>query len=885
MSPDHRSSPLPERIVVRLRRALLVILPERIRRGSAEEMEAAFQAMLADGRARAGLRGVAGVALREALDLLVAAFRDRRARRSTTVRDVLREAGIAFRTLLRRPAFTAVAAGTVAVGVGGATAMFALVDGILLRPLPYRDPGRLAHVFLTIPDLGWEWGPVSAPNFDDWRRRNTVFESLAAYQMGIRHTLFADGEPRRVTGTAVSGELFRTLGVAPLLGRTILPGDEGPGKEPVVVLSHTLWREAFGADSSVVGRRVTLDEGTYTVVGVMPRSFLPLYRRSTFWTPFSFDPATLDRDQNFLTVLGRLRPGVSLETASASMEALAREMERADPEGLADRTVQVELRKTVVTSGVRSQLLMLMGTVVLVLVIACANLAGLMLTRGLARRRELAVRASMGAGRARLLRELLTESVVLASLGLALALPLAFALIELVRTMGPPDLPRLDGVGLTPAAWTFAALAALACALGFGVLPGLRVSRGDLLRPLREGGVRSGRRASHLQRSLVVVQIALTVALLGGAGLLARSLQRLGSVETGFRPGNVLTFRLEPPGGAYGTPDEQDAFYASLLDAIGAVPGVQAVGAGWALPFGQNFGSSTYRVAGRPDDEEHLLELVPVRGDWFEAMGVPVVEGRTFRPGDGVDGPPPVIVSRSLAKAVWPGESAVGKRLRKGSGEEAVLPEVVGVVPDLTMTALGEEPRMLSFWPHVAVPWARDLYFVVRAREDPLALLPAVRRAVQRVDERVPLAEVSTMTARIDQELAEPRLRTLLVAGFALAAALLSLLGVYGVTAFVVAGRTHEIGIRMALGAPARRVLLGVLGWGVAVAGPGIALGLAGAVLASRWIRSLLFRTSPSDPTVYALVSILTLGATLAACWIPARRASAVDPGDVLRTD
>lgn len=885
MTPGHGQVPIIERVVLRLRRALVVMLPAPLRRGASEEMEAAFQAMVAEARARSGARGVLGVFAREVGDLLRAAVQHRRRGGGTGLRDLAREAGIALRSLLRRPAFTAVAAGTVAVGVGGATAMFALVDGVLIRPLPYRQPDRLAHVFLTIPDLGWDRGPLSAPNFDDWRRRSTVFESLSAYQMGIRHTLVAGGEPRRVVGTAVSGDLFGTLGVQPLLGRTITPGDEGAGKEPVILLSHALWRDAFGADSSVVGRRVPLDDATYTVVGVMPPDFMPLYRRATYWTAFSFDPATMDRDLNFLTVLGRLRPGVTVDAAATAMERLAREMERVDPEGLEGRSVRVESREAVVTGGIRGQLLLFLGAVGLVLVIACANLAGLMLTRGLARRRELAVRASMGARRLRLLRQLLVESLVLAGLGLVLAFPVAHLLLEVVRTNGPADLPRLGAVALTSTSWGFAALTALLCALGFGLVPGLRISRGDLLGALREGGARAGRGSSRLQRTLVVVQVGLTVALLSGAGLLAESLLRLGSVDTGFRSGDLLTFRVEPPAGAYQTPDEQDAFYRSLLDAVEAVPGVVTAGAGWSLPFGENFGSSTYRVEGRPDDEEVLLELVPVRGDWFQAMGIPIVEGRAFRSGDGSDGPPPVIISRAVAQAVWPGESAVGKRFRKGTGDEAVFPEVVGVVPDVTMRALGEEPRLLSFWPHAAVPWARDLYFAVRTGEDPLSLVPAIRESVRRVDERVPLSEVSTMDARVDVQLASPRFRTLLVGGFAAAAALLALLGVYGVTAFVVAGRTHEIGVRMALGSPQRRVLVGVLTWGAAVAVPGIVVGLLGAVVASRWIRDLLFRTSPSDPRVYAVVSILTLGATLAACWIPARRAATVDPSEALRIE
>jgi predicted permease len=383
----------------------------------------------------------------------------------------------------------------------------------------------------------------------------------------------------------------------------------------------------------------------------------------------------------------------------------------------------------------------------------------------------------------------------------------------------------------------------------------------------------------------VVVQVALAVVLLTGAGLLGRTLLELQSVEKGFDSQGVLTFRVHPPDGRYQEPVELGGFYDRIVSGLEGLPGVTSVGATWALPFGESFGSSSYNLEGRPDDEEYLMQLVPVRGDYFGAMGIPVVRGRAFRPGDGQEGDLVTIVNESFAEKAWPGQDPLGKRLRKGSGDEATLIEVVGVVPDQTMQSLAEDPLMQSFWPHDAVPWARELYFTVRTAGDPLALVPSVRQALARVDERVPVAEVSTMTGRVRGQLAGPRFRTVLVAGFAGAAALLALLGVYGVTSFVVARRSHEIGVRMALGARKAQVRFRVLARGAALALAGAVLGVAGAAAGSRILESMLFRTESLDAPVYMGAAALILTATLAATWLPARRASAVDPAEALRAE
>ncbi|HEX9887416.1 MAG TPA: ABC transporter permease [Longimicrobiales bacterium] len=893
-----------------VREVALGLLPRDFRSRYRGEMGAAFEELHRDATHR-GVGAVTGVLLRELTDLVAAAARLRLAGGRTQLtgggpgRDtrrtggggeimanVLRAIRLSARTLLRKPGFTLVAVTTIAVGVGGATAMFALVERVLLRPLPYPEPDRLVHVFLTNPELGWERGPVSFPNFHDWRVRareaDLGFRTLSAYQLGVRRTLTGSGDTRQIQGTRVTGELFETLGVPARHGRTLNPGDEGPGAEPVIVLSHGLWQREYGGDPSVVGTRIDVGDERPTVVGVMPGDFPSLYRDEEFWVPFPFAPEQLERDQSFLTVVGRLEPGVEVERARASMEALVREMESVRPEGLEGRSTHVETRARVVTGHVETQLLLLLGAVSFLLVIAAANLAGLMLARGASRKGEMAVRTAMGARRGHLVRELFTESLVIAVVGGALAFPLARVLLDLVLTLGPVNLPRRSEVVLDPVAGLFAVAVTLVSAVAFGLLPALQVSRRGPGRDLRLGGRDAGARggASPLQRALVVAQVAIAVVLLTGAGLLSGSLLRLQAESTGFDGSGVLTFRLHPPQGQYENADELAAVYEEFLDGLRALPGVHAAGGTWALPFGESFGSSTYMVEGRPDDEAYLLQLVPLRGDYLEAMDIPVLKGRAFGPEDHSAGAPlRVIVNRGLAERVWPGGDAVGKRLRRGSGDEALFMEVVGVVPDVTMMAVGEEPLMQAFWPHGAVPWARELYFAVRTNQDPATLIGPARTLARRLDARMPMTDVATMDERLAEQLAGPRFRTWLVAGFAVTAALLALLGLYGVTAFVVARRSHEIGVRMALGARRSRILVRVLAEGSLLAAIGATVGLVAAAALSRTVESLLYRTQPVDPAIYGAVVAGVLVATLAACWLPARRASAVDPVEALRSE
>ncbi len=709
--------------------------------------------------------------------------------------------------------------------------------------------------------------------------------------MGLRLTLIVDGSPRPVSGTRVTGNLFETLGVVPFYGRALTQADEGAGRPGAVVLSYHLWREAFGSDPNVVGRMVELGEASYRVVGVMPEDFPPLWREDQFWLPFPFSPQDVPGDQNFLSVIGRLRAGMTPAGAQSYMENLIRRLEAVRPEGNEGRHAHVETRTEAVTGHVQEQLLLLMGAVALLLLIACGNLAGLALVRGFGRRREMALRAALGAERGRIVLGLFLESLVMAALGAALALPLAQGIVTLVVALGPTDLPRRGEIALDPAAVAFALTAAVLSAILFGLGPGLRSVRANLTEALKEGGagsaggVGNAGGASRMHQSLVVAQVGLACVLLCGAGLLGGSLLRLQAVDKGFDEEGVLSFRIQPPRGAYEGPEELHAFYEQLLQHLRAVPGVSTVGATWALPFGETFGSSSYRVEGRPDDEEYLVQLVPVLGDYFKAMGIPVIEGRSFREGDGVEGPLVTVISQATARRIWPGEDPIGRRLRKGTGEEAVFVEVVGVVPDVAMLALGEDPLLQTFWPQEAVPWAREMYFTLKTPAVPLSLVPSVRQAVGRVDPRVPLAEVSTMGSRVARQLAGPRFRTLLVGAFALVAGLLAVMGLYGTTASIVAHRTREIGIRVALGAQKATVMQAVLGRSLLLATVGLVPGLLGGVALSRIAGALLFHVGPLEPLVLSAVAAIVLLASMAAAWAPARRASSVDPVRALRVE
>jgi predicted permease len=809
-----------------------------------------------------------------------------------------------LRTLWKRPGFTAVAVLTLALGIGANSAIFSVVNAVVLRPLPYGAPERLVALWGNLNQKGFEELELSAPEYTDFRRRGAhVFEDAAAYaQDGFNLT--GAGEPERIQGVNATASLFTTLGVAPLRGRAYTEEEDRPGSDDVVVISHSLWQRRFGSDPSVVGRSVTLDGRPNTIVGVMPADFRFPDNDTDVWKPAAFSAELLspnNRGSHFLSAVARLKPGFTAARATEEVAALARAQGQESPNtysrgfGASVRPLQEE----VVGPSVRTSLFVMLGAVGLVLLIACANVANLLLARAASRRKEVAVRTALGAGRVRIIRQLLTESVMLSVAGGAAGLMLALWGVDLLVTLAPEGTPRLGEVGLDARVVAFTFGVSLLTGVVFGLAPALHSSKVDPNESLKEGG-RGGTETAgrgRLRSLLVVGEFALALVLLASAGLLVKSFARVLDESPGFDSRGVLTMRLVLPESKYGGYDQHRAFYSNLFARLRALPGVEAVGANNILPLSGSRGSRTFLIEGRPvaqgqpKPEEQLRFVTP---GYFEAMRVPLLRGRDFSDRD-VNGQTRVaLVSRSMAERHWPGEEAVGKRIAyagigRGENQTPEWIEVVGVVGDVKHRGLDLESK-----PEIYVPVYQplfstrptpplSLYVAVRAKGDPAALAPALRREVAAVDPEQPLANVRTMEERLAESVAQRRFNMTLLGVFACVALLLAGVGVYGVMAYAVARRTHEIGVRVALGAQRGDVVRLVLRQGMWLALAGVGVGVAGAYAATRLMTGLLYGVSPTDPLTFVGVSALLTAAALLACLVPARRATRVDPMVALR--
>lgn len=864
----------------------LAVLPRRMRQRSGPAMEAMAAERMERARREGGMVGLGACAVREVLDVVRVGLRMRWAEgRSRRDRERRMTGGwwldlvVSVRALLRRPGYTAVAAVTLALGIGATGAMFSVVHGVLLRPLAYPDAHRLVMVFHTLPDLGWEMGPLSLPNARALEEGSRAFESFGA-ATGFPATLLDRAEPRRVSGWRVTGSYFRTLGVEPALGRTIHGPDDRPGAPPVVVLDHGLWTSAFGADPQVLGSSVRLDGGLFTVVGVMPPGFPSLGDRDDFWVALGPIEASIDPDSNLLVGVARLADGVDVSDARADTDRLLQAA--AEDSRARDRRAHLVSRLDYTVGGVRHQLLLLLGAVALVLLVACANVAGLALARGAQRARELSVRTALGASRLRLIRLSATESGLVAALGGLLGIALAVGLTRAVVAWGPPDLPRRASLSVDGTSLLFLVGASALCSILFGVLPALHAARSE-----PAGRLRTAHRsvASHrVQAGLAATQIALASVLLVGASLLGRSLLALQSVEPGFAADGALTAHLPLPAGS---PDEVLAFVNDLEARVAAHPGVEAFGMAWSLPFASGEASTRATREDRPlaPDQRLQVYVTPVTSGFLQAMGMPLVEGPGFPESVDPDGPAMAVINRALADALWPEGDAVGRRFLRGGGEDATPTLVVGVVPTARTTSLAEADRPYAYLPFAQAAWAERVYAVVRTEGDPLTLVPHLRAAVADLDPALPVDRIATLDERVSRSLAVPRFRVALVGGFALVGALLALVGVYGAMALLVATRTRDIGVRMALGAARARVRRQVMLHGLQVAGAGLALGLGTAALLVRWVEAYLFGVPPSDPVTWIAVIVAVLGAVVLAVAPPARRASAVDPLLALRAE
>jgi len=798
---------------------------------------------------------------------------------------LLRDLRHALRALARNPGFALAAAATLALGIAANTVIFSLADAILLQPLPYRSPERLVVLWEGRLSRPGEKNVISAANFLDWRRQSRSFEQMAlSTWSGL--TLTDSGSPERLSGRAVTANLFSVLGVAPRLGRTFAAEEEAPGGPAAILLSHGLWMRRFGGDPNVVGRKVGTDSGPALVAGVMPKDFRPLGDEE-YWEPFRFTEQAGSWGR-FAIGWARLKPGVSAGQAQLEMSEIARGLERVRPESDAGWGVRVVPIAEDVSGSARPLLLVLAGAVMLLFLLACANVANLLLGRALAREKETAIRTALGASRFSIARQWIAEGLLLAGAGCAVGLAAAAWALHAIAARTAGRLPRVEEAALSGRSVLFAAAVSSAAGLAFGLLSGAKRRNGDLAASL-SGGDRatSGRCAALWKAALVSTQVAIALVLLVGAGLIARSLGELGRVRPGFDPEGVLTFRMTLPESRYATARSQNDFFEEVAARVRAIPGVRAAGLVSTPPLG-GFGPGTsFLPDGSPPvaaGEKPTADIRTVDPGGLAALGIPLLAGRGFAESDRAGSPPVVVVNRTLADRIFGGR-AVGRRLNVSWG----LPdgngpvEIVGVAGDVRLASVDKPARPTIYYSTLQSPNSL-MNLVVKSSGDPEALLPKIREEVTALDPLIAVERPATLEALLDRSLEGRRLPMLFLAPFSAAALLLAAVGLYGVLAFAVRERTREVGIRVALGAGRADVLRLVLGRAAVLVGAGLAAGAAAALFAARFLGSLLFEVAPSDPATFAAVALGVAAVSLAASWLPARRALRIDPARALRS-
>ena len=877
------------------RRILATLLPSRFHARFGHQMLAVFAELESEARLRHGRLGAIVALLSEIPGLVRLAARERSAervqsrhlpdvapRKGNVLESLLQDLRFAARSLRRSPGFTLVATLTLALGVGANTAIFSVVDGVLLRPLPVRDPARLVAVGEQSASAGPGNVSVTSPaNLYDWQRsaRSTRIAGFAS----VSGTIMAHGEPQMLVGTQSIGGILPLLGVPPMLGRLITDADEQPGAQPAIVLSYATWRDLFGEDRGAVGKTITVNGTSRTVVGVMPPTFSFLGQRSAFYVPARFDARFREnRDQYFIEVVGRLQAGASLEQARTEMETIAARLRRDWPTFNTNLQILVLPLHETIVGGSRTQLVVLMGAVAFVLLITCANLGNLLLARASGRRREIAVRQALGAGQGRVARQLLTESLLLSLLGGVLGLVVGKLFLDLLlaaQTM--TNLPRTDEIALDGRVLGFTFGVSLLAGVIFGSVPAWQLSRASSTAALR-GGTKGSDNQQWARSVLVVSEIALAMVLLTGAGLLLRSFALLQRVDPGVRQDHLLTFSVD-------LPRDDPSFFPRSVERVRALPGVESAALVSQLPVtGRGIGAWFNRLdhpfppGVNPTGEAYRL----VTPGYFETMGISLRRGRAFQTTDTRESPV-VVVNEALVRKYYRGEDPLGKPIYLGAPDNRLFREapIVGVVSDTRDAGLGSDPLPTVYMPLAVMPGWRGFSYVLRTRQEPGAVIAAARRAIRELDPTLPVRDVQSMSEVLSSAVAPARWSTTLLGVFAGVALVIAVLGVFGVLSFVVTQRTRELGIRIALGAAPSQVRRLVVTRGIALVLVGVVTGIIGAIALTRFMGALLYGVTPTDPVTYGAVAAILVAAALLASYLPARRATRVDPILALRAE
>lgn len=801
----------------------------------------------------------------------------------------------ALRVIINNPAFSIIAVLALALGIGATSAIFSVVNAVVLRPLPYKNPDRLMTLWeqslqRNVPEM-----PISYANYKDWVEQNQVFDHIAIFSFtGLN--LAGTGEPERVFGVRAAASLFPLLQVNPMLGRAFTEEEDRVGVAPVVVLSHSLWRRRFDSDTEVIGKAVTFNNQSYTIVGVMPAGFeFPSgfsFRNRVindpieFWTPIALTAGLQPRGAHSHLAVGRLKQGVTVEQARAEMSAIQSRLEQQYPDANTGITVNLLPMHEQITGNIRPALLVLLGAVAFVLLIACANVANLLLARATARQKEIAIRTALGASRWRIVRQLLTESVMLSMAGGLLGLLIALWGTSLLIAVSPNTIPRAKDISVDGGVLLFTIIVSVLTGLLFGLVPALQASKLELNETLKEGarGTSGGIHRNRVRSVLVVTEVALSLVLLVGAGLLIKSFIRLQQAGLGFTTENLLTMRVSLPPAKYNDAVKQGDFYKQALERLRNLPGVQAASGVTMMPLTPNYSATDFRFEGRPvppPGEEVISSHAAAAPDYFRAMGIPFISGRDFTERDNREAPGVAIISESFAHSFMHGEDPIGKRIAFGDDNPRWL-SIVGVVADVKHFGLDIPARPVVYTMYLQNSGAQ-MSLVLRAASDPASLAPFARREILAVDKDQPISDVRTMQELLSESIASRRFSMLLLALFAAVALILAAVGIYGVMSYSVTQRTHEIGIRMALGAQTRDVLKLIVGQGMIVALAGVVIGLAASFALTRLMESLLFGISATDPLTFFIIPLVLVAVAFGACLVPALRAAKVDPMIALR--